>query len=202
MRLLVNAVKRDKSMTDMSKLQMRDIIRNAVQRVYVVGAKYAAEWFQREFIMTQTDIENIKALSSEFGDRMQWRIDNYVLNRPEDKNDVTTDFITSTFAGYVAPRTLSVAIKEKSRQIMTATNFSTETNLQTFTSAVSSANAAEAEPHVVLKWITANDDKICPVCLTLEGSYWEVNDPDVPTPDSDTHPNCRCMLRLVELDFE
>lgn len=194
MRVLVNRVKSSGNMTDAQRQLIKDGIRNSVQRIWVIGAQYAANFLNREFIMTTTDIENIKALSQEFGDRMQWRIYNYVINRPEEKSAVATDFITSTFASYVAPRTLSVSTREKARQIMTSTTPSVS---------IASAEAADSlEPNIVLKWITANDDRVCPICSTLEDTLFELDDPDVPEPDSDTHPNCRCMLRLVEAEFQ
>ena len=204
MKVLVNNIRRTGQMSEHQRLLMRDSIRNSVQRIWVIGAQYAANFMERELIMTQTDIENIKALSQEFGDRMQWRIDNYVLNRMDSqeensKAEISTDFITSTFAGYVAPRSLSVAIREKARQI-TQSQFQSD-GFGAMAAAASAADTTQ-EPHVVLKWITANDDKVCPICSTLEGTLFEVDDPDVPEPDSDTHPSCRCMLRLVEAEFQ
>jgi SPP1 gp7 family putative phage head morphogenesis protein len=205
MKVLVNKVKRNKEMSEYDKRLMRDAIRNSVQRVYVVGADYAANFLQRDFIMTQTDIENIKALSNEFNDRMQWRIDNYVLNRPVEAKEITTNFITNTFVSYVAPRTMSVATREKTKQILSSQEHTRQSKdvfqLATATASAEAAASSNEEnlPPVVLKWVTAEDDKVCPICQTLDGSVFEVDDPDVPEPDSDTHPNCRCMLRLAEL---
>lgn len=204
MSVLVNHLKSSGTLSQEQSQLMKDGIRNSVQRIWVVGAQYAANFLNRDFIMTQTDINHIKTLSQEFSDRMQWRIDNYMINRSEDQNDISTDFITSTFAGYVAPRSLSVAIREKVRQIQTQQ----QSNLIASVGTASAAAAEEddiqqsAEPTIVLKWVTAKDDKVCPICSTLEGTLFRYDDPDIPEPDSDTHPWCRCMLRLAEAEFE
>jgi SPP1 gp7 family putative phage head morphogenesis protein len=202
MSVLVKHVKSSGTLSQEQSQLMKDGIRNSVQRIWVVGAQYAANFLNRDFIMTQTDINHIKTLSQEFSDRMQWRIENYVLGRPEESNQIETSFITSTFAGYVAPRSLSVAIREKVRQIQTQQQSNLIASVGTASAAAAEEDNQLPEPTIVLKWVTAKDDKVCPICSTLEGTLFRYDDPDIPEPDSDTHPWCRCMLRLAEAEFE
>ena len=55
---------------------------------------------------------------------------------------------------------------------------------------------------VFLVWKTEQDSKVCPICQALEGQEWEPDDPTIPTPVIDSHPNCRCRLELkTESDF-
>jgi len=49
----------------------------------------------------------------------------------------------------------------------------------------------------VFEWATEDDDRVCPICQELEGEQWSADDPDMPTPGSDTHDSCRCRLDLV-----
>lgn len=46
-------------------------------------------------------------------------------------------------------------------------------------------------------WRTEQDALVCPICQPLEGQTWELDDPDIPTPIEDTHPNCRCRIELT-----
>jgi hypothetical protein len=43
---------------------------------------------------------------------------------------------------------------------------------------------------------TEKDAKVCPICSALEGIEWDIDDPTVVVPETDTHPNCRCRLIL------
>lgn len=54
-------------------------------------------------------------------------------------------------------------------------------------------------------WITAKDEKVCPVCGPLHGQKVLVNE-QFKTPEGDfwspgVHPNCRCVVRLIENRF-
>lgn len=52
----------------------------------------------------------------------------------------------------------------------------------------------------VMQWYTAEDDKVCQaICMPLDGKQWEADDPSIPTPPDETHPNCRCRLGLIEI---
>ena len=50
-------------------------------------------------------------------------------------------------------------------------------------------------------WITAEDERTCPICEELEGQSFAL-DAEVPTPDEDTHPNCRCEVEPVNVEVE
>lgn len=53
---------------------------------------------------------------------------------------------------------------------------------------------------VIMQWYTAEDDRVCSeICMPLDGKQWELDDPAIPTPPDETHPNCRCRLGLVEI---
>jgi SPP1 gp7 family putative phage head morphogenesis protein len=43
-------------------------------------------------------------------------------------------------------------------------------------------------------WHTGNDDRVCQVCASLDGTHWDIEDVDAHPP---THVNCRCYLTPV-----
>ena len=53
------------------------------------------------------------------------------------------------------------------------------------------------EPNEKVKWVTAHDEQVCPICIALDGRVWNINDPDLQQPPDDTHENCRCTLEPV-----
>jgi SPP1 gp7 family putative phage head morphogenesis protein len=53
------------------------------------------------------------------------------------------------------------------------------------------------EPNEKVKWVTAHDERVCPICEPLDGMIFDINDPSLKTPPDDTHENCRCELEPV-----
>lgn len=50
-------------------------------------------------------------------------------------------------------------------------------------------------------WRTEEDNLVCDEwCKPLEDQTWSIDDPTIPTPVLDTHPNCRCRLELTTED--
>jgi hypothetical protein len=59
---------------------------------------------------------------------------------------------------------------------------------------VASAVAHARENGTRLKWRTAGDDRVCKLCLLLEGAEFGADDAfDLPP----LHPDCRCWLELI-----
>jgi hypothetical protein len=58
-------------------------------------------------------------------------------------------------------------------------------------------DSTDNQLHSLMVWVTENDALVCTLyCEPLEGKTWEIDDPDIPEPVNDTHPNCRCRLEL------
>lgn len=47
-------------------------------------------------------------------------------------------------------------------------------------------------------WITAQDNKVCPLCERMHGKKYKVEDIHAPIPVQDTHPNCRCTIVMAD----
>lgn len=57
----------------------------------------------------------------------------------------------------------------------------------------------QANSNVVvgIEWLAANDSRVCPICLGYDGNVYDVDDPNIPRPVRDTHPQCRCTYTPV-----
>lgn len=62
----------------------------------------------------------------------------------------------------------------------------------------SSAAFSDNNQVVYLKWVTQNDDKVCDICEPMDGNVYKVE--DAPTPQVDSHYNCRCGLEPCDED--
>jgi SPP1 gp7 family putative phage head morphogenesis protein len=51
-------------------------------------------------------------------------------------------------------------------------------------------------------WVTTIDERTCPLCMSLHGQTWDINEVDlIPDIPDGTHYNCRCRVMLVESQF-
>jgi hypothetical protein len=58
---------------------------------------------------------------------------------------------------------------------------------------------ATERPVVTAEWITAEDDRVCVICAPMDGRIVIAGDefaPGINLPTIDTHPKCRCRVRL------
>lgn len=185
---------------------IEDVVHNAVLRTYLIGAQYVNDYLLRDLKFTQHDLFIIKQMTADFVRRFNFRVDNYILARDENMPELSFDFIVSQYASYVVPQSLNVATKEKASQMLTSPG-TYRPVVKTKTAALKAIEKeipegfqlVEQQPKIVLVWTTARDDRVClQYCAPLEGMAWDVGDPDIPSPDQDTHPNCRCVLQLGE----
>jgi hypothetical protein len=47
-------------------------------------------------------------------------------------------------------------------------------------------------------FVTAEDDRVCPICNSLANEAFLLSDPTIIIPVRDTHDNCRCRLLLID----
>lgn len=50
-----------------------------------------------------------------------------------------------------------------------------------------------------IMWVTALDNRVCPLCATLDGHKWKTD--DMRRPPMPRHPRCRCVWRPVPVSF-
>jgi len=195
---LVNSIAAEQS-NDISVIQrnysmeVEHVIRSAVTSAYVVGINYVGGRKQRlhHMFLTLTDIEKIKTLTNEFTN-IFWRRMFAVLHQKDTVQNILkqarfTHRSTLTLANLVT----SLATKIVTKSIAVATIVKVNALRLLPTSRVKSAQAVD-----VIAWATAQDDRVCQLCMSLEGMTWNSDDPNMLVPPDDTHDNCRCRLEI------
>ncbi len=59
---------------------------------------------------------------------------------------------------------------------------------------------ADVVSHV--EWLASRDNRVCPICQSLDGTRWPLGDRAAKVPPGDSHPNCRCtIIPVVDLNI-
>lgn len=172
--------------------EVEHIIRAAVNNAYAVGVNYVGESkkIPDRMFTTGTDLGHVKRLTTEFVQTF-WRRLAAVLHQK--------DTITIRNARF-SPRSKlslsnligSLAVKIITKSMASGT-VSKITQMSTLKDSIKSSVVTD-----MLVWHTQNDEKVCPLCASLDGMEWTYNDPNMLVPPDDTHDNCRCTLDLKQ----
>lgn len=151
--------------------QVQSAIQSAVQQAYMQGLNYVSEFEETPTLLSQKDIQSIQQKASMEAEGF-WRA-------------VTRDTINNQ----IPEATRSVNIQATSQLLAVAST--------TGALALATVNKTqEMDPEAEVTWITALDERVCPICRPLHKKTWKVNDPLLLKPIEHTHPNCRCRLIL------
>jgi hypothetical protein len=188
-----------KSLTEITKpaphYAVKRMIRDKVQQVYNLGCGYACNHFKLKPFTVAEDFLEIGKITDDVYRGWQYG------------RNLQSALISLTSV------TLAKATKAKARQIVSGTQ-TDGIPFWTMTAAVMRMNSVRQFLDVssdedqlpidegdqltaMMTWETEGDALVCPECDALDGQEWQVDDPDIPTPVLDTHPNCRCRLVLV-----
>lgn len=91
---------------------------------------------------------------------------------------------------------LSLGIAVTEREAVTLARTYTQTANVGAMEAVYEANR-KIIPEIM--WVTALDNRVCPLCATLDGHKWKTD--DMRRPPMPRHPRCRCMWQPVPVSF-
>jgi hypothetical protein len=172
-----------KSLTQLTKpaphYAVKRMIRDKVQQVYNIGCGYACNHFKLKPFTVAEDFLEIGKITDDVYRGWQYG------------RNLQSALISLTSV------TLAKATKAKARQIVSGT----QTDGIPFWTMTASVDDEEINPEdqltATMTWETEGDALVCPDCDELDGQEWQVDDPDIPTPVLDTHPNCRCRLVLT-----
>lgn len=179
--------------TDLSKTLMeitkpaphyaiKRMIRDKVQQVYNIGCGYACNHFSLKPFTIAEDFVDIERITSDVYRGWQYG------------RNLQSALVALTSV------TLAKATKSKARQIVSGTESEGIPLMWTMTAQLDDEVPPPDEGDQItamMTWETEGDALVCPICDELDGQQWEVDDPDIPTPVLDTHPNCRCRLVLT-----
>lgn len=190
------------------KPRTEEAIRSAVTVIYEISARKTVEKdIKRPFFMTQTDLSEIRKYTQKYSDWWWYGLRREILNKTVMAYDPLTllrmnpkdirfkDTFIYRMAASLHGEVAADAVISKARQVVIGTGRRipavNTTNRTVFRTA-----AAVSGP--ILVWRTAQDERLCPDCEALDGEVFAIDDPHITMPVSDTHPNCRCELVLVD----
>lgn len=187
---LVIQIKKD-PIKDISLLQRKygmrvwELIRSYSTQIYQEGVKYVNSVTKTEPLTTTSDLETVRELTQGYYDRFWFRVNKLVTGRNdvlESKNDyapkseLSDNFIVALLATIIATEVLAFATIIKARLLW---------------------SSRAGVP--ILVWVTARDERVCPICRPLHGKQYALNDPQLEMMPDSTHPRCRCRYIIKEL---
>jgi hypothetical protein len=175
-------------------MEVEHVIRAAATSAYIVGLNYVGGRKKKlhHMFLTVLDIEKIKTITQEFA-QIFWRRVNAVMHQ----KDVVQNILKSARFSPRSSLTLanlvtSLAVKIVTKAIALATVAKVNALRSLPESRIKSGQAVEQ-----LVWTTQMDERVCPLCQSLDGMQWASDDPGVLIPPDDSHDNCRCRLDIA-----
>lgn len=152
--------------------------------------------------MSQNDQEDDRLLLILLALGFQIETTNELIRLAKTDKQVKEIILSNDAEAIAANEKITKITKKKPPQISGVTQILIDAGL-TFTIAATVAQAfAEDEkiPELIdegkrpLIFMTQQDSKVDDlICLPLEGTVWDINDPQRPQIPATTHPNCRCF---------
>jgi hypothetical protein len=181
-----------------SEYTIKHLIRDKVLQVHKLGSKYASDFFGVKHFTTAKDFAEIGKIADD-----AYRT--WVYSKRPDSALIALTSITLAHAVRSKAREINSALRDNGGNIlevdsnnlavvMTAKMKQIELFLPSGIEDLPQPD--ENLPTIIMLWKTEEDSLVCPICDELEGQTWELDDPTMPTPVTDTHPNCRCRLEL------
>lgn len=144
-------------------------IQNAIQQIYQLGTNYVSKF---EGVPLPLNPRDLSLIQNQTRDRFDafWRSILRTVIRSEyevEKPPLNRTAMMSALAAVTTTTALNMATFEKVREV---------------------------DDTAVVTWMTATDEKVCPICRPIHGKQWHVGDPTLLIPPDDSHINCRCRL--------
>jgi len=171
-----------------------DATRQAVTQVFAQGHSYVGRVLKVETFMSLTDLAQIKSETDTAIARFWKRLEADATRQIEIQNaenrlivtdkkqEFDTQFFLTNSAMIATTGALAISTLSKTEQI------------------VSDPQLKDEVKRPVIRWVTMQDEKVCPICNALDGQTWDPEDPEIPVPGRNgpnaTHSNCRCFLSL------
>src|SRR5215510_522072 len=196
--------------------RIRAIIRSSIESPYFTGNQTVSKHLLERnpnfvYYTSGRDIENIKNISERMNEQF-WIRTGKLLQRlqGEFKNDTDSEQtirkrefnIEAAMLGlaiHVIYGGYNSAVKSKLSQIEldgSGVGVSAATVKGTIRTLAHSRKS-----HVI--FVTKHDAKVDPqICAPLNGTIWEIDDPDIIIPPFDTHYYCRCVLQPLDVSEE
>ena len=182
--------------------------RKHITESYMLGINYVTSISRLDKIpgyLTNSDIDKIKLLADSYLERFWGRISDSLKREEENEDyDLTVHNITDPLAIGATNEALNIATITKAKKFtgnFTIGDLGSKEGAST--EEFSNDFLAEGFPlelplgiEFKMEWVTAQDNRVCPICEELSGDY--SLDEFIPQPVEDSHPNCRCRLLFIE----
>lgn len=176
-------------------LKVEQIIRTAVQKLYLIGSDYLTKSLDTTAFITTKDLDNIKKAVTRFSEAFWKRISNAVH-----KSEFTIIPKTAAVGDPTVPYPIDLEEETPAESDPAADTTFLATLIATSILALSTLTKLDQLPSEQprkLVWVTEQDAKVCLICQGLQGQEWEEGDTNLPIPGPDSsHYNCRCRLML------
>jgi len=159
--------------------EVKAIIASTVQAVFLEALKYTDRFNEGGVILSAEDVNKINDTARKYTDRF-WLKANEIINR-------NTTLLNEN--NYEERNPLNVT----NQLALLASNLTLGLLSQTTVDKLQGLG----DPEIKLVWITALDERVCPICRPLHAREWDINDYNIlyPGPE-DSHHNCRCRLLI------
>lgn len=183
------------------------LIKSMVTRVYFLGMEYVGRAFNKPYLITfeKVDEQNIVSQTKEAED-MFWRLITKYLqvikNRrtllfktaaEEEEDNLLLSVLTNVklVLNTISTAVLALATLEKTKQVESLQYQALDGRSG---DEIKQEQQQEQKPMIV--FATSKDERVCPICIPLEGRTWDVDSPYIQIPRVHTHHRCRCRLLL------
>lgn len=173
--------------------EVEQIIRAAVQKLYLIGSDYLTKSLDTTAFITTKDLDNIKKAVTRFSEAFWKRISNAVH-----KSEFTMIPKTAQVGDPTVEDPFGLSEDTPPESDPAADTAFLATLIATSILALSTLTKLDqipSEQKRKLVWVTEQDTKVCLICQGLQGQEWEEGQAPIPGPDS-SHYNCRCRLML------
>lgn len=176
------------------KTEVGSIITNAVRESYLLGLHFIEGFAEQTIPLTNQHLKDINK-------EIELQIDSYWKSVTRILDE---DIPKTAIVGAASPRDL-VLVKKLNDSLDKSSTSMTFASLNQATIAGSEQIYKKTVPgtkititatltRTQLLWVSERDNRVCPVCLNLDGRSWYVNDKSMPKPVKDSHFGCRCRL--------
>jgi len=184
------------------KEKVGTIIASGIRESYFLGFKFVEKFEQKTIPLTPIYLKQID-------DTIATQIDAFWKSIPKmvQTQKKTIQKITGTIASAAGPNDLlllnlfnkSFSNSAISMNFFALSQATATARIQVFKKQVKLSKNKSVKVTGSIKvpqniWVSERDNRVCPICLNLDGRTWAVNDSTMPRPVQDSHLGCRCRL--------
>lgn len=177
------------------KTQVGSIIANAVRESYFLGFHFIESFHERTIKLSP---EHMQEINMQIENQIEsfWNVISDIIEKNKTPKTAISGaagpndlLLLNSFNNYFSNSAISMSFFALNQATVT-------THRQVFREEIPQAGITVTGsikvPQVL--WVSERDNRVCPICLNLDGRTWDVDDNSMPRPVQDSHHGCRCRL--------